>query len=233
MEVAIVYSTPFPPEEGIGNYVYRLAQRLLSEDHTVHLVTRGGLTPTVEEQSSGLVVHKPTFVPTYPLHVDVHGLFVERVLSKIDPDVVHLHSPLAPAVDPDAPVVSTVHTSAVGDAQHIDVTDLRSLATKLTTRVSSERIIAKQIETSRVVTTVSRTVAEEIEEFFGESDTRVVGNAVNPDEFYPPAGERAAQELLFVGRLSYRKGIEDLVEALSRVEHDFTCSIVGKGPLRG
>lgn len=231
MKIAIVYSSPYPPEDGIGNYVDRLARTLVNRGHTVHIVTRGNLLPNVDERH-GLILHRATFLPIYPFHVDFHRVFVERTLSRIGPDVVHLHSPLAPPVRPDAPVVSTIHTSAVGDARHMDVTGLGSLATKLMTRVSSKRIIAKQLDTSEVVTTVSRTVAEELQHFFGTAGVRVVGNAVDPDEFYPTDDDHSTDQVLFVGRLSYRKGVRDLVDALRYVEPDVICSIVGKGPLR-
>ena len=50
-------------------------------------------------------------------------------------------------------------------------------------------------------------------------------------ELFSPGGERAADRLLFVGRLTAQKGIGPLIEALARMRHTVSLDVVGDGPL--
>jgi glycosyltransferase involved in cell wall biosynthesis len=141
---------------------------------------------------------------------------------------------LTPAVEVDTPVVSTVHTSVVEDAKQIDSLDPRALANQLTTRVSSRRLIEAQSKSASAIATVAHSVKDELAEHFDISDVQVVGNGVNLSEFDGESDGGSESFGLFVGRLSYRKGIEDLIEAWERLptEDRIPLKIVGKGPLR-
>lgn len=233
MHVVQVISTPLPPEEGIGYYVYNLSQRLLDEGHSVTVITRGD-TSGDRFAYDGIRVVECPFLPVYPFHVDVHGLFVDRALASLadDADVVHLHSPLPPAVDTDLPTVATVHTSIVEDTKQMQEGHLGELYQKLVARVTSRRIIQKQCDTADRITTVAHSVADELAEYYGVEDALVLGNAVDLDEFDgvdPAEGDY----VLYVGRIAHRKGVADLVEAAAEVtaSHDVDFKFVGKGPL--
>jgi len=76
----MVMSTPFPPEEGIGYYVYNLSKTLMRKGHTVTVVTRGGLTTGIDSFEGVKIIRAP-FVPVYPFHVHLHGYFVNRILK--------------------------------------------------------------------------------------------------------------------------------------------------------
>jgi glycosyltransferase involved in cell wall biosynthesis len=41
MHICIIFSTPFPPREGIGNYVYGLSTILIEKCHKVTVIARG------------------------------------------------------------------------------------------------------------------------------------------------------------------------------------------------
>jgi hypothetical protein len=43
MNIAMIISTPFPPEEGIGFYAYNLSDKLIEKGHEVTIITRGHL----------------------------------------------------------------------------------------------------------------------------------------------------------------------------------------------
>lgn len=234
MHVAMVNAT-FPPEEGIGYYVYNLSQQLLARGHTVTVVCRGDFT-TERSRFDGIEVVKAPLIPVYPFHMDLHGVFVNRVLRSMDAevDLVHVHEPLTPVVKTDTPMVSTIHTSVIEDAKQMDQGSLGEFLYSLTARVSSKRIIQSQADRSAQIATVATSVAEELADYYGVDDAVVVGNGVNPEEFTPDEADDGERYLLYVGRLGHRKGIEDLVTAAESVleSNDVRLKIVGKGPLR-
>ncbi|MXR40765.1 glycosyltransferase [Halobaculum sp. WSA2] len=232
MHIAMVTSTSIPPEEGIGYYTYNLSKELKQRDHQVTIVTRGGLRGETKTYD-GIKVERVTYVPAYPFHVDLHGAFVNRRLRALDPDIVHTHTPLTPVVDIDTPLVSTIHTSVVEDANETDSLTLGALAHRIVTYVTSKRMIAAQAESATELATVAHSVKDELADHFGLTDVHVVGNGVNISEF-DGAEETDEQFGLFVGRLSYRKGIADLIDAWERLpeEQRVPLKIVGKGPLR-
>jgi glycosyltransferase involved in cell wall biosynthesis len=234
MHIAMVNAT-FPPEEGIGYYVYNLSQQLLERGHTVTVVCRGRYR---SERSTldGITVIKAPLIPVYPFHMDVHGIFVNRILRsmKDELDLIHAHEPLTPVVKSDTPLVSTIHTSVIEDAKQMDQGSLGELLYSLTARVSSRRIIQSQADRSAKVATVAASVAEELREYYGLDAVSVVGNGVNPEEFSPVETEPEQPYLLYVGRLGHRKGVEDLIDAAENVlsTHEIRLKVVGKGPLR-
>ena len=81
MNVAMLLSTPYPPEEGIGNYVANLSRTLADRGHEVTVLTRGGLRRSETREGPVRVVELPC-PPVYPFHVDVHGAFVSRFLRR-------------------------------------------------------------------------------------------------------------------------------------------------------
>ncbi|WP_349674910.1 glycosyltransferase family 4 protein [Haloarcula sp. JP-L23] len=173
--------------------------------------------------------------PLYPFHVDVHGVLVNRFLSRRADrfDLVHTHTPLTPVVQSQHPLVSTIHTSVVEDVDHVGGWNLTNLVSKLQLLVSSKRLVAGQGATADRITTVSGQVSRELARHYGIENATVVGNGVDADQFRP-GGERDEEYLLYVGRLAYPKGIPDLLEAVGPIfeTHDVELKITGKGPQR-
>ena len=92
----MIMSTPFPPEEGIGNYVYNISRKLVQRGNNVTIMTRGSLDGTRKEMAGDIEVLRVRFIPIDPFHVHLHGLFVERQLQALSRsfDMVHIHTPL-------------------------------------------------------------------------------------------------------------------------------------------
>ncbi|ACJ17349.1 phosphatidylinositol glycantransferase-class A [Thermococcus onnurineus NA1] len=237
MKIAMLISTPFPPEEGIGYYTYNLSKKLIERGHEVTVITRGSPRNIEHFYFDGIEVYKPQFFPVYPLHVHIHKLFIERFFRKLgkDFDVIHIHSPLSPFIKHplnDIPIVSTVHTSLIEDIKHYQVHDLNAMGQKLTTYAVGYPLTMELLESSDVVTTVSSAVAREIQEYYGRTPL-ILGNGVDEGKFYP-ADSREGGYLLYVGRLDYRKGVIDLIKAAQILKENTTTTkilIVGKGPL--
>jgi glycosyltransferase involved in cell wall biosynthesis len=233
MNIAIVQSTPYPPEEGIGNYVYNLSQHLTERGHSVTIITRGGLRRERLRDGDVRIVRLPC-PPLYPFHVDVHGIFVNRYLNQKSNrfDLVHIHSPLTPVVESSHPLVATIHTSVVEDIDHVRGWNLTNLMSELTLAVASRRIVAGQVDAAERVTTVSERVRGELAEHYGVEAT-VLGNGVDTSRFRPDGKDRDPY-VLFVGRLDYPKGVPDLLKAAKPIveAHDIEFVITGKGPQR-
>ena len=239
MRVCIITSAPMPPEEGMGYYVHNLAQHLTRKGHVVTLITRGDWRGAAQrDQVDGIMVWRAPFVPIYPLHVHLHGLFVNRLLKRLESefDVINLHTPLPPPVRTRLPIVTTVHTPMKADTRAIPVTDLFSLAIRLQAPVSF-RIEQALLALSGLVTSVASSVAQELAEYgLDPAQVVVVGNGVD-HELFVPAGNgdtRSRPYVLYAGRLAHRKGLLDLVECARLVcerRLDVRFIIAGKGPL--
>jgi glycosyltransferase involved in cell wall biosynthesis len=247
MNVALLQSTPYPPEEGIGNYVRNLSRELIDRGHSVTVLTRGGLGRSETQDGDVRVVRLPC-PPVYPFHVDLHGLFVDRFLERSADrfDLVHTHTPLTPVVRTTLPVVATVHTSVVEDIKHVTGWSPRDAMSRVTYALASRRLVAGQTDAADRITTVSDRVRGELDEHYGVEGATVVGNGVDADQFQPGGeelrsdgdGDRESGDdpgyVLYVGRLDYPKGLPDLVEAAERVldRHDVEFVVTGKGPQR-
>lgn len=224
---------PFPPEEGIGYYVYNLTKKLQSYGHEVTIVTRGKTAES--ENIEGIKLIKLPFVRLYPFHIQLHGRYVNNYLRKHKDefDLIHVHTPLAPIPKTKLPVVCTVHTSVVGDSEHIEVVDLKSLFIKLYSPTMGKYLVSKLIRSSRCVMTVSPAIANELERFYCYQGAVIVGNGINPEEFVVPNENKERDYLLYVGRLSYRKGVLDLIKAIEIVskEREIHLIVCGKGDI--
>lgn len=240
LNICIVISTPFPPEEGIGNHVYNVSKKLIERGHDVTIVTRGSLNGTQRGYLDGIEVFKVPFIPFYPFHVHIHGIFVDRLIRSLESsfDLVHMHTPLPPIIDTSLPKVLTVHTPMITDTSFIEVVDFWSLGAKIMGRSVSYLLELKMMKNSNIITTVSNSVAQELNKHYclDLEEIVVIGNGVDEKTFTPPQQRSEEEYILYVGRLSYRKGLSELMECAKYVCQDYpeVCFVLaGKGPLEG
>ena len=235
----MVTSLSFPPEEGIGYYVWNLARQLISKGHTVRIITRGGAAQLTCERLDDITIWRPTFAPLYPFHVHVHGLFVNHLVSRLEGkvDVFHAHSPLPSPLRTQRPVLLTVHTPMRTDARGLSVRDIHSLLIKLQSPVSYH-IERRLLRSAAQVATVAHSVAHELQEYGVDPvEVAVLGNGVDDVRFAANGIEPAHPPyVLAAGRLEQRKGFQDLVECARLVcqgHPDVQFLIAGKGPMEG
>jgi glycosyltransferase involved in cell wall biosynthesis len=235
MRICVITSASFPPEEGIGNYIYNMSKELVQKGHKVTIITRGS-SKLQEENFEDIRLFRVPFFPIYPFHVQIHGIFVRKLFSSIqsDFDVVHFHTPLPSPFKTNLPTITTVHTSMKTDTGKVELVNPFSVAVKLQGKVSY-RIESKLFEISDKITSVASSVSQELCEYgLNPNTVEVIGNGVDKKLFCPTQSKNSEKYILYTGRLSYRKGLFDFIECgisvCSRYP-DINFKLTGKGPL--
>ncbi len=238
MHICYIMSTPFPPEEGIGNYVYGISKKLIEKGHKVTVITRGSWNKTQREVIDGIEVIKVRFIPVYPFYVHLHGIFVNNIFRLLESkiDIIHVHTPLSPFIKTSLPLLTTIHTPMLTDTGSIEVNNLRSMIEKLMGRFVSYPIELKLLKRADMITTVANSVALELREYnINPDEVTVIGNGVDEKRFSPIKNKADDKYILYTGRLAYRKGLFDLIECGKYVctkYADVNFIIVGDGMLR-
>lgn len=237
MNICIIFSTQFPPREGIGNYVYNMSKKFIEKGHDVTLITRGDLGGN-NISYENLKIFRPRFVPCYPFHVHVHGFFVDNVFKKLENkfDIVNIHTPLSPTISTHLPIISTVHTPARISTRNFESTGIFSYLSKAQSMISY-MLEDKLLERSDMITTVSNSVTKElIEEYRIKKEIKTIYNGVDETLFVPNNNkENEKRYILYVGSLTYRKGLFDLIicgKDICDKYKDINFVIVGDGILR-
>src|SRR5689334_4902444 len=143
-----------------------------------------------------------------------------RLRREFKPDVVHAHWWFPNGLVgtwlgrmSNKPLVTTLHGS--------DVRLARSVA-------FSRPAFRHVLHRSAAVTAVSRWLASEAQQVVSAPKAIVAPMPVATDLF-SPGGARQTDRLLFVGRLNKQKGIEMLLQAVSRVSRPVHLDVVGDG----
>ncbi|HEC81217.1 MAG TPA: glycosyltransferase family 1 protein [Thermoplasmatales archaeon] len=226
-----------PPEEGIGYFTYNLSRKLIEKGHQVTIITRGSLNKTQRETLDDIKVIKAPFIPLYPFYLHIHGMFVKRIIKSLESeiDILHFHTPLPPFIKTPFPTITTVHTPMLVDNRYIKISSLYSLLSKISAKLVSYPLELKIIQHSDIVTTVSKSVAQELREYhLNPERVAVVGNGVDEKLFCPKQkiSEDTKKYVMFAGRIDREKGLFDLVESARYIcseRSDVFFVIAGKG----
>ena len=176
------------------------------------------------------------FIPIFPSNK-------VQVLKDIDLDVVHIHGitlmalkGLIAAHHLKKPVVVTFHTM-VGDT-------MKYYSPVKIPQETAEKLVWKYIRYyTRWVDAIvapSQSVADEIRsKGIKVEDIRVIPTPIDTSRFSPGEGKDEIREryglqgkrvILCVGRVSFEKEIDTLINAISKMDDDIVLLIVGKGP---
>jgi glycosyltransferase involved in cell wall biosynthesis len=236
MKIAMVLSTPLPPGEGVGIYVWNLSQWLRRQGHDVLLITRGGHALPASEEIDGFTVLRPAYFPLYPMHVRLHEIFVNRVVKALEEDIdlFHIHSPLPPVIKTRRPVMITFHSSVHDDLRAVNVNSIYELMLRLQEPISY-RHENRLLKAAGRVTVVSPYMREVIARYPHANDSiDVTWNGVDT-QLFSPNGKQHQGYVLTTGRLAAVKGLHDLIRAAKIVNQKCgptQFKIVGDGPLR-
>ncbi len=218
---------------GVQAHVAQFTRQLQVQGHSVTIVAPG-IRP--RDPASGVhIIGRPTCVPfngsVAPTCLDLRLRSpIERMLSAVRPDIVHVHEPYASvlcwfaALEARSPVVATFHASIERPF------DRRLYAMSARLLWSVRRRLALQIAVSEAA---ARTAV-----LGTRRPLTVVPNGTELDRIksaVPAALDGAGCCLLFVGRLDERKGLGIALEAFSHLiedTRDLRLVIVGDGPER-
>lgn len=233
----------FPPNcAGVGYYVYHLSNKLIELGNDVTVITRGSWEKVKSENLNGIKVYKVRFFPLPPVHVKIHGYFLNKFFSKTFDensfDIIHYHSPLVPRINTDLPSIVTFHSCWKTESKEYNkIIDFHSFYVRMFYRFFV-RDEMNSIKNADKIITVSHKVASDLSNFYelDINEITVVGNGVDVNSFKPnPKIDREKFSILYTGRLVYRKGLVDFVKSAEHVIKkypDASFILTGNGGLR-
>ena len=231
-------TSEFPPNcAGIGNYVYNLSQKLVELGHNITVITRGAWVKAKIENINGIKIYRVRFIPTYPVHVRLHGIFVNNLLKSIgnEFDVIHSHSPLVPVPRCNIPHVLTLHICTKQEAKNLtEIKDLYSLSRHMFYRITLQDEI-NSIKSACKVTTQGLGLANDLLEY-GINPNKItpIGIGVDPN-ILTPKYDRQELRILYTGRLVFVKGLITLIKSAQYICQEYPnvlFTILGDGYLR-
>jgi glycogen(starch) synthase len=233
----LILSWEYPPivEGGLARHVRKLAEELVRQGLTVHVIARGRENDAREEVRAGVRVHRVPETRT-PRDLDQFVTWIEgmnqhmldagrELLRRFDVDVVHGHDWLVAAAaatlaeEVRRPYLTTVHATEYG--RHQGWVDkhpqsyIHAVETWMAQR--ADRVIV-----------CSHYMRGHVADVFGveEAAVTVIPNGIDPADLVPvddlgALRGRFAQPheklVLLIGRLVYEKGFQVALDALPRV----------------
>ena len=240
----------YPPRVigGISRVVYDLSHRLIKDGHEVTVVTyKDGEVPYFEDDKGVKVYRVDNFMINPNNFIDWIMQMNFSMISKVGKiieeegkfDIIHAHDWLVACAAKtlknsyDIPIVSTIHATEAGrnSGIHDEVQRYINDTEWMLTYESTEVIVN------------SNYMKSELQRLFGLpfEKINVVPNGVNTGAFtgverdyefrrrYAMDNEKI---ILFMGRLVYEKGIQNLISAMPKIlsrYHDAKLVIAGKG----
>jgi phosphatidylinositol alpha 1,6-mannosyltransferase len=240
VRIVLVAETFLPATNGVVNCVLHIARELAAEGHTPVVVAPAGgpeCLPVIGRNPVPVRSVPATRVPGYPgLRVARPGLNLIELLSRLQPDVVHLASPFilgwaaTTAIERlGLPSVSAFQTDLSGFLRRYHIGFGRSAIWALLRRIHSRTDL----------TLAPSTASADLLSRHGIGPIALWRRGVDSGQFHPRhRSDRVRAELGcppallvgFVGRLAAEKRVH-LLEPISRLP-DVRLLIVGDGPRR-
>ena len=217
MKIGIVSQSYYPRYGGVTEHVHALAIELRRRGHEVTILTSRFRKGETGEANGVRRIGYNILVPFNRAFVDFTigwGLKgqLKRAIRELDLDIVHVHCPSAPTLPVmaiavcDRPVVGTFHSTGGRTAmQDFFQPALGPLMARLDGKIA--------------VSTTAKATAE----LYYPGPYELIPNGVDVDRFHPLVApfpqwrDPDKINILFVGRLDPRKGVQDLIAAMPGV----------------
>jgi len=235
LKIGIVSQSYYPRYGGVTEHVHHTAVELRRRGHDVTIITsrfRDGEAgiPGVERIGHNLLIPFNRAFVDFTVGWNLPRA-MGRILQQKDFDVVHVHCPTSPSLpliaieQSPCPVVGTFHMTA-GRSTLMDF---------------FKGYLTRRMDKLRGRIAVSKTARQSAELYF-TGHYEIIPNGVDVDRFHPNVEpfeewrDPARLNLLFVGRLDPRKGVDLLIaampEILERTRNRARLLIVGDSYLR-
>ena len=242
----VAHAFPRAVDDVTGGFLLRLAVALADQGVTVAAVTPAAEGLAAAERLDGIAVRRYRYAPARAQRLAYAGEMHQRAASPAGAltlaglvgagalaarragrgaDLVHAHwwfpgGVQALAARTGLPLVTTLHGTDVRLAQ---------------TRPAARAACARVLRASARVTAVSGWLATQAAAFAPglPQPVTIAPMPVDDRAFSPGPGDRARDELLFVGRLDRQKGAEDALRALALLDGPaagLPLRVVGGGP---
>src|SRR6266536_2576634 len=218
VKIALVSPYDYPYPGGVTEHVRSLAEQFLARGHEVHVIAPSSADPaTLPDQPVIHRVGRPMSIPANGsvarITLPVRGYVqVKHLLAYQGYDIVHLHEPLMPAL----PLTVLHHSPAVnvGTFHAFGRSNIAYFYARPVLKPLFKRLHGKIAVSSSARDFVAQ-------RFPGEY--RIIPNGINYQRFARPVEplprfEDDRLDVLFVGRLEKRKGLEYLLRAWPRVQ---------------
>jgi phosphatidylinositol alpha-mannosyltransferase len=228
VKVAIVCPYAWDRPGGVQTHVKSLARALESRDHRIAVIAPRAAMASPPPEDGVYLVGRAVSVPANgsvaPLSFGpLTAAGVRRALRNFDPDVVHLHEPLIPSLpllalwNTRRPTVGTFHAAADS-----------SLGYRLGRPVLQRA--ARRLDVRSAVSDAARDL---IARYFPARYV-LTPNGVDVERFsraHPLELPSGPKRVLFLSRIERRKGLEVLVQAMTRLRDvDVELLVAGAGP---
>jgi glycosyltransferase involved in cell wall biosynthesis len=248
LTILIGADTFSPDVNGAARFAERLAAGLVERGHDVHVAApskthaqHGTFREVIEGQE--MTIHRLPSWRWYP-HDWLRFVmpfrskyYARRVLSEVQPDVVHIQSHIVVgrgltriARERGIPVVATNHVMA---ENVLDFTILPKGLTRLAVKYAWEDA-KRTFAMTRAVTTPTRRAAEFLEKTIQIQNVIAISCGIDRANYSPDLTPRDANRILFVGRLTTEKRIDQVLRAIAKLDPalDVHFDVVGGGDQR-
>jgi phosphatidyl-myo-inositol alpha-mannosyltransferase len=227
VRIAIVSPYAWTMPGGVQSHIRALAPALRARDHDVLVIAPRSARDGPFDEGEAMLVGRAVGIPANGSVAPIAfgpaaAAGVRRALRDFDPDVVHLHEPLIPSLSllalwvHSGPTVGTFHAAAESSFGYRAIAPaLRPAAARLTVR-----------------TAVSDAARSLVARHF-PGDYRLTPNGIDAARYATaqPMDLGPGKTVLFFGRIERRKGLETLIQAMTRLRDlDVTLVVAGDGP---
>ena len=234
MKIGIVCPYNLSLPGGVQQHVFEQAQELKKRGHIVKIITPKPRTELVFDDTDVLFLGQSRRIKTpqrtsVDVSVTVDTDAIDLLLEEQQFDIIHIHEPIVPILARQmlpriqVPVVGTFHAAVP------ETVIAKSIAGSITPFVKS---IVKHLH---AVTVVSPAATSYINKYVSLHDVAVIPNGVDLNTYKKATREAKRKNILYVGRLEKRKGVEYLIEAFAvfHAKHPKERLIIaGNGPDR-
>jgi phosphatidyl-myo-inositol alpha-mannosyltransferase len=243
MRIALVTEFYFPHLGGVTEHVHNLAKRLSSLGHHAIIITSllaspgddvdaemsGADGPAVRRVGTSRVIYSAGSFARITTGLGLRRQ-IRLHLEQEQIDIVHVHGGLAPVLGLTAP-------SAAAELGLPVVATFHSWFRRSALCRIFRRPLQRRLDRYAAAIAVSQPVVDAHARYF-DADWHIIPNGVDTDFFRPsppPASDGRGPELLFLGRLDPRNGLDTILDAMPMVlarYPDARLTVAGDGPLR-